>query len=444
MTFRRRIIVAMIPLFMLLAVLGGTTIVLLYYLGGRIDAIFRENYDSVVYMRNLNEALERIDSSFQFALAGREKNPPSNTRIIGTLYETDLVKEQHNITLPGEKEIWSSSLTALSKQYRQQATCSSPAPIRNAMRSTSAQADQPGLYSTFQDIKRSRATSCRSTRTTWSSQPGGTPLGPLLAVLVRRRPGLRHRVGRVSDRQHDPHDPVSGPGGDRIGHGDRGRRPRSARADHFRRRVGPTGRRFNTMARQLRDFRQSHKAQLIRAHSRPARPRSIRSPIRCWWSIQQQHVEMANPAARRLLGVRAARGGRGPPTGLGAARAAAAAAGRGLAEPARISARGLRQGRRAANRRGNALLPAADPADPRCRRRDAGRRRAAGRRHPLPAAGRSEEQPGGHGQPRVEDAADQHPPGAAPALGGERSGRWRPSNWNCWSTPATTPSGCWR
>ena len=32
-----------------------------------------ENYDSVVFMRDLNEALERIDSSFQFALAGREE-----------------------------------------------------------------------------------------------------------------------------------------------------------------------------------------------------------------------------------------------------------------------------------------------------------------------------------------------------------------------------------
>ena len=35
--------------------------------------ILRENYDSVIFMRDLNEALERIDSSFQFALAGREE-----------------------------------------------------------------------------------------------------------------------------------------------------------------------------------------------------------------------------------------------------------------------------------------------------------------------------------------------------------------------------------
>ena len=62
----------MLPLFALLVALGGTGAVLIYHLGHQIDQILRENYDSVIYMRDLNEALERIDSSFQFALAGRE------------------------------------------------------------------------------------------------------------------------------------------------------------------------------------------------------------------------------------------------------------------------------------------------------------------------------------------------------------------------------------
>ena len=74
-TFRRRIIVAMVPLFALLVVLGGTGTVLIYHLGNRIDRILRENYDSVIYMRDLNEALERIDSSFQFAMHARERVP---------------------------------------------------------------------------------------------------------------------------------------------------------------------------------------------------------------------------------------------------------------------------------------------------------------------------------------------------------------------------------
>ncbi len=71
LTLRSRILLTLVPLFVLLAVLGGTGVVLLYRLGGSIDLILRENYASVIAMQRLNEHLERIDSSFQFALAGR-------------------------------------------------------------------------------------------------------------------------------------------------------------------------------------------------------------------------------------------------------------------------------------------------------------------------------------------------------------------------------------
>src|SRR5208283_2814233 len=73
MTFRRRILIAMVPLFVLLVALGATGTFLIYHLGDQVGKILTENYDSVVYMRDLNEALERIDSSFQFALAGRQQ-----------------------------------------------------------------------------------------------------------------------------------------------------------------------------------------------------------------------------------------------------------------------------------------------------------------------------------------------------------------------------------
>ncbi len=59
---------------------------------------------------------------------------------------------------------------------------------------------------------------------------------------------------------------------------------------------------FNTMARQLREFRQSHKAQLIRAQqTSQATIDSFPDPV--LMVDPQQHVEMANLAARRLLGV---------------------------------------------------------------------------------------------------------------------------------------------
>src|SRR5664279_2069973 len=119
MTLRHRIIVAMVPLFALLVALGGTGTILIYHLGNRIDEILRENYDSVIYMRDLNEALERIDSSFQFALAGREKESYDQYETNRKLYEAALSKEQHNVTVPGERELVD-HLTALSDHYRRQ------------------------------------------------------------------------------------------------------------------------------------------------------------------------------------------------------------------------------------------------------------------------------------------------------------------------------------
>ena len=105
MTFRRRILMAMVPLFVLLVALGTTGTFLIYYLGKQVDDILHENYDSVVFMRDLNEALERIDSSFQFALVGREEQSYKQYRENWDKYQECLDREQQNITVPGEREL---------------------------------------------------------------------------------------------------------------------------------------------------------------------------------------------------------------------------------------------------------------------------------------------------------------------------------------------------
>ena len=105
MTFRRRILIAMVPLFVLLVALGTTGTFLIYHLGDQVGKILRENYDSVIFMRDLNEALERIDSSFQFALAGREEQSLKQYQENWKKYQECLDREQHNITVPGEKEL---------------------------------------------------------------------------------------------------------------------------------------------------------------------------------------------------------------------------------------------------------------------------------------------------------------------------------------------------
>ena len=106
MTFRRRILIAMVPLFTLLVALGTTGTFLIHNLGKQVDDIIHENYDSVIFMRDLNEALERIDSSFQFALVGREKQSYEQYQENWKKYHECLDRESTTSRFP-EKESWS-------------------------------------------------------------------------------------------------------------------------------------------------------------------------------------------------------------------------------------------------------------------------------------------------------------------------------------------------
>ena len=89
-SLRERIAITLLPLFVLMAFVGGYGAMLLYRIGGRIDQILRENYASVIYMEHLKEALERMDSSFQFALAGREVERASNSTTTGNFTPSTL------------------------------------------------------------------------------------------------------------------------------------------------------------------------------------------------------------------------------------------------------------------------------------------------------------------------------------------------------------------
>jgi PAS domain S-box-containing protein len=119
LTIRGRIFLTLVPVVLLLIILGGAGVVMLGRLGWRIDAILRENYDSVFAMARLNEALERIDSSFQFTLAGQEAKARDQYRKNWAIYYEQLRFEQRNITLPGEQDLVD-ELTELTNQYQKQ------------------------------------------------------------------------------------------------------------------------------------------------------------------------------------------------------------------------------------------------------------------------------------------------------------------------------------
>jgi hypothetical protein len=75
LSLRSRIFLTLAPLLVLLAILGSAGAWLLYHLGGRIDVILRENYESVIAMERLNEATSAAASTSSCARTTKASSP---------------------------------------------------------------------------------------------------------------------------------------------------------------------------------------------------------------------------------------------------------------------------------------------------------------------------------------------------------------------------------
>ena len=310
MTFRRRILIAMLPLFTLLVALGMTGTFLIRNLGKQVDDIIHENYDSVIFMRDLNEALERIDSSFQFALVGREKQSYKQYQENWDKYQESLKREQGNITLPDEGELVA-QLTDLSKTYRAMGDAFYHGPPhdrdalyfgRDADKDQAADKKQ-GLYATFQRIKAVSGDILRMNEQNMrdvNDQTKRLARSSLIWYGLGLACGLVLAIFLVGNTVRMIVYPVRAAteSAMAIGAGNLDQVVPITSNDE----LGQLAAAFNTMARQLREYRQSHKAQLIRAQrTSQATIDSFPEPVLVVDPLGR--VEMANPAARHLFGL---------------------------------------------------------------------------------------------------------------------------------------------
>jgi signal transduction histidine kinase len=313
LSLRWRIILTLLPFLLLLAAVGGGGMFLLQRLSGRIDAILRENYRSVNYMERLNESLERVDSSFNFALAGREEAARSQYDTNWKSYQENFALEQANITLPGEAELVQ-RLEQLTERYRERGDAFYQIPPGDPVR-LSAYHDPQGLLDLFKGIKTvsgeirrinqanmeaAGAEARASARYSVAILSTGLVVASLLSVVLAWQMirTVLQPLRAVTERAQD----ISAGNLDQI--------MPVVSVDE----VGELAQAFNIMARHLRDYRQSQTDRLLRAQrTTQATIDSFPDPvlmIDC-----DGHVEMANPAARRVLGVLPAQKGH-PGTGL--------------------------------------------------------------------------------------------------------------------------------
>jgi two-component system, NtrC family, sensor histidine kinase KinB len=306
LSLRQRILLTLTPLLLLLALLGGAGTVLLLYLGNRIDDILRENYVSVRAMEQLNEALERIDSSFQFALDGREEEAKKQFDDNWQLYDEQLKVEGENITILPEEQILFDELKKWTADYRDRGRRFYERLAGDRRRHDDyfgTKDDPEGLYPTFKQIKRvsgrilyinqknmedANSNAQFTAKASLFGFVAGLVLTAVLAAWFSRQlvRSILRPIGAVTSAAQA------------IGAGQLNRTVPVIGSDE----LAQLAHTFNLMTQHLRDFRASNLQRLWRSQQTgQATIDSFPDPILVI-DLECQ-VELANPAARQVFGV---------------------------------------------------------------------------------------------------------------------------------------------
>jgi two-component system, NtrC family, sensor histidine kinase KinB len=102
---KRRILLWLCPILILFVGVGLYAVLLFGRLGGSIDVILRENYQSVLAGQQMKESAERMDSGLSFGLAGEERRGRDLFNENTPIFQKSLHDELNNLTVPGEGEI---------------------------------------------------------------------------------------------------------------------------------------------------------------------------------------------------------------------------------------------------------------------------------------------------------------------------------------------------
>jgi len=311
LTLRHRILLTLLPLLLLLAVVGSAGVVLLSRLGNSVSSILRENYDSVRAMEQLDEALERIDSSFQFALSDQRDEALQLYDHNWPVYRKNLEKEQSNITLPGERELVD-QLQKLTGEYEHAGQVFHDTdPADPALRRQYY--DPAGLQDQFKAIKNASGEirqinqanmeqASRDARRLAGRSLVWFGIGSAVAVVLAMLAAW-HTVRTVLRPVRAVTEAAVG-----ISAGNLHQVVPYLSRDE----LGELSQAFNSMARGLREFRESQSARLLRIQqTTQATVDSFPDPVIV--IDTEGRVEIANPAAGRLLGVQTRRSGAADP-----------------------------------------------------------------------------------------------------------------------------------
>ena len=297
MTLNRRLLLGIAPVLVIFLAVGIYAIFLFSKLGGAIDVILRENYQSVAASQNMKEASESMNSGLLLMLGGEEERGKQLFQQYTPVFEKNSDIESHNITLPGEgdlenkvKELHAKYLAAADKFF-----ALSPAdPARRAL-----YFDQ--LLPTFTDVKetanhileinqknmvdannearqQSRDASRYMIGTLFTGFVVATTVTYVLArSIVQPVQNLTESAQQLGDGNLDQHVPVQ---------------------SHDE--VGKLAEAFNRMAAKLRSYRQSSTEKILQAQqTTESALRAFPDPILVFSPAKE--IQLQNAAAEHFL-----------------------------------------------------------------------------------------------------------------------------------------------
>ncbi len=290
---RNRIFVGVAPLIVLLMMVGGYAVWLFFRLGNAVNTTLHENYVSIVAMRDLKDAAERIERTLSGESAENNRGTPEQVRASleqqTAICRRNVDAESAIITEPGERE--AAARLRVSSDAFLQAVSSFAATDRAGIGDLrrplgdllDAAAAIQGINERAMNEKdrRARETASRSTRVMLLAMAAALPLGLFFAY---RMGGVVLRpIQRLTDSARD------------LGEGNLDQvLPVQSRDE-----LGQLAAAFNKMAGKLRLYRRTTTDELV--HARQATEvvfAALLDPIVIFSSDGE--IAYQNPAAERL------------------------------------------------------------------------------------------------------------------------------------------------
>ena len=116
-SLRTRLLLGIAPLLAIMVGLGLWAVLMFLRLGGNIDVILRENYQSVLAAENIKESLERMDSSLLFVIGGEEARGRDQFAESRPKFEENFEAERLNVTIHPREDQLVAELGDLRERY---------------------------------------------------------------------------------------------------------------------------------------------------------------------------------------------------------------------------------------------------------------------------------------------------------------------------------------